>query len=63
MLKLFGLSVIVSDATLTRFTIVELPIHMVTLLTLAVLMSISSHYLHDHQEIKRVLRYQVALKW
>ena len=36
MLKLSGLSVVVSDATLIRVTIVESPIHIVTLSTLAV---------------------------
>ena len=49
MLKSFGLSVVVSDAALARVTIVESPIHMVTLSTLAVQISISAHYHLGHQ--------------
>ena len=61
MLKPFGLSIVVSDATLTRFTIVESAIHMVTLSTLTVQMTISSQYL-SRKSMEGLLRYQVALK-
>ena len=44
MLKPFGFSVVVSDATLVRVTIVESPIHMVTLTTLAVQIPISAYH-------------------
>ena len=49
MLKPLGLSVVVSDSALARATIVESPIHMVTLSTLAVQISISAHYHQGNQ--------------
>ena len=62
MLKPFGFPVVVSDATLARVTIVESPIHMVTLSTLAVQISISHAHCHSRKSTKRRLCYQVALK-
>ena len=61
MLKPVGLFVVVSDATLARVTIVESPIHMVTLSTLAMHISIFADY-HSRKSTERRLRYQVALK-
>ena len=55
MLKPFGLSVVVSDATLARVTIVESPIHMVTLSMLAVQISISAYW-HFSKSTERRLR-------
>ena len=61
MLKPFDLSVVVSDAKLARVTIVESPIHMVILSTLAVQTSISAFY-HSSKSTERRVRYQIALK-
>ena len=61
MLKPFGLSVVVSDATLSRVTTVESPIHMATLPTLTVQISISAHY-HSTKSTERRLRHQAAMK-
>ena len=61
MLKPFGLSVLVSDATLARVTIFESPVYMVTLSTLAVQISIPAHY-HSRKSAEVQLRFQVALK-
>ena len=61
MLKPFGLSVVVSDAMPARVTIIESPIDMVTLSTLAVQISISAYH-HSSKSTERRLRYQVALK-
>ena len=61
MLKPFGLSVVVSDAALARVTIFQSPIHMVTLSTLAVQISIPAQY-HPGLSTGRQLSYQVALK-
>ena len=60
MLKPFGLSVVASEVTLARATIVESPIHMVTLLVLVVQKSISS-YQHSRKSTEGLLRH-VALK-
>ena len=43
MLKPFGLFVVVSDSIFARVTIVESPIHMVTLSTLNAIFPLSSH--------------------
>ena len=48
----FGFSVVVSDATLARVTIVESPIHIATLSTLAVRISISAYH-HSSKSTKR----------
>ena len=61
MLKLFGLSVVVSGATLAKIKIVESPNHMITLPRLAVQISTSSHY-HFGKSTERRLCYQVAVK-
>ena len=61
MLNPFGIPVVVYDATFARVTIVESPIYMVTLSTLAVQTSISAHC-HSRKSTERQLRFQVALK-
>ena len=62
MLKPCGLSDVFSDATLARVTIVQSPICMVTLSTLALQISISHAHYHSRKETERQLRYQVPLK-
>ena len=52
MLKPFGLSVVVYDATLASVTIVESPIYVVTLSTPAVEILISAHY-HSRKSTER----------
>ena len=57
MLKPFDLSVVVSDAALARVTIVESPIHMESLSTLAVQISIPAHcHPGNQREGKCVIR-------
>ena len=62
MLKPSGLSVVFSDATLARVTIVQSPISMVTLSTLALQISISHAHYHSRKQTERQLRYQAAIK-
>ena len=63
MLKTFGLSIVVYDATFARVTIMESPIHMVTLSRLVVQVLIPVQY-HSRKSTERryILRYQVPLK-
>ena len=61
MLKPLGLSVVVSDAAFARVTIVESPIHMIAMSTLAVHISIPAHY-HPGISTGRQLCYQADLK-
>ena len=57
----FGPSFVVSDATPARVTIVESPVYMVTLSTLAAQIPISAHY-HSRKSTERQLRFQAALE-
>ena len=52
MLKPFARSVVFSDATIAGVMIVESPMHMVILSTLAMQISISAHY-HSRKSTER----------
>ena len=65
MLKPFGLSVVVDDATFARATIVESPPYMVTLSTLAVQISISdrNHFNSGNQRKGDSVFRSLRRKW